>query len=123
MLSERFLVINPIRTAEEMEKLHAAAAADNHCPIYPTHVAVRQGEIVGCASVLAIPLVTVWSHSTKNNAKGTFDLVNHAQNLGHLAAGGRNIVTLCPATSAIYPFLAAFGFQKHVDTTMFIEAR
>lgn len=49
----------------QLEALKVAAASDGHTAIVPTHVIVKRGEIVGYASIGAVPVLNVWVHSQK----------------------------------------------------------
>lgn len=113
--------IVPVRTELQYKLLLKAAAEDNHVPIYPTHLVTRDGAITGSLSVVGIPVVTFWSHSQKMTARSTFEVLNMAKNLGHAATGGKRLLTWCPSTSPIFPFMQRMGFQEQITTTHFLE--
>jgi len=113
--------INPIVTPEHFQRLMAAAAADNHVPIYPTHAVVKDGEITGSLSICAIPVFTFWSHSQKHNARNSLEVFNLGKNLAFEKSGRRPVLTWCPVTSPLYPFMAKLGFREHITTTHFLQ--
>lgn len=113
--------IDPIVTPDQLQRLMAAAAADNHRPLYPTHTVTRDGEVTGSLSVLGIPLVTFWSHSQLMTARATFDVINIAKNLGFRQSNGKPVVTLCPMNSPIYPYLPGMGFNPFLTTTLLLQ--
>lgn len=113
--------IIPVTTQEQYKRLMDEALTDNHRPIYPTHLVVKDGEVTGSLSVLGIPVVTFWSHSKKMNARGTFDVINIAKNLGRAASGGKPVMTFCPQTSPIFQFLPKLGFRDVGTTNHFLE--
>lgn len=49
----------------QLEALKLAAASDGHTAIVPTHLVMKRGEIVGYASIGAVPVLNVWVHSQK----------------------------------------------------------
>lgn len=116
-----FLELKRITTVDELRAVQDAAAEVDHKPLYPTHAAVVDGVIVGSMSIMSIPLVSGWSHPKMNSARTTREIVNYMKNLGREKNNGFPVVTLCPRTSPVYPFMERMGFQVHGDTTIFVE--
>ena len=62
-------------TEEDIPKLVAAAAEDDHRIVAPTHKIVKDGEIVGAVGFDSIPLMTWWLHTEKGKARDTLKLL------------------------------------------------
>ena len=58
------LHIYPINSKELLDSVMSAGLADGRQPLHPTHVVVKEGEIVGSFSTIS-PTVYWWMHSTK----------------------------------------------------------
>lgn len=117
---EGLIWVKRVVTEDDLNKLRAAALADGHFSLFPTHSVHLHGEIVGSVAVMSIPLVTMWAHSSKLTARATRDLVNIAENLGREKNSGRPIVTMCSAQSPIFPYMEKMGFTKFGETTIFL---
>lgn len=117
------LITNPILTAEMLQRVRTAAAADprGHDPRFATEVATKDGEIVGAIACCSLPITNIWSHSEKNHVRDTIMLINIARSLTHRVSGGRPALTLCAASSPIFPFMERFGFVKLGETVLFEE--
>jgi len=113
--------LEPIATTEQLSRLLQAAAGDQHWPLYPTHTILRGGEVAGCFSICAMPMVTAWLDTRKMRARDTHQAVNLALHIGHSFARGFPLVTHCPTDSPMFPFMKKFGFQPKLTTTLFVE--
>ena len=102
--------LRPAR-AEELPALRAAALADNHEIIAPTHVFEKRGEIVGYASLGSVPLVLPWFHTKKCKAADTLYLINQLENLS--ANSGQKLVCVPFAEgSPLEPFIERLGYVR-----------
>ena len=63
-----------IADTAELEKVLSAIKADNDSLFSPSHVATRNGEIVGAASLAVLPLACAWNHTQKITAKDSMQL-------------------------------------------------
>ena len=120
-MRESFINVSPIRNADQLKRLLAAAAEDNHYPVYPTHTILRGDEITGCLSVCAVPMLTAWCHTEKMGPRQTMVAINIAKNLAHMASNGNPVVAHCPTTSPVYPYISRMGFVLKGATNLFIE--
>ena len=115
--------IRPIR-AEDLAALKAAAAADQHQVILPTHVIVTNSEgkeeIVGYLSFQSVCLINTWVDSRRLRARESVHLLNTAENLAALN-GAKLLLTPCAGQSPFRPYMAGLGYQFAGDTGMFLK--
>lgn len=63
---ESVVDIVPFVPEKHFEELKRNAANDNHAGVYfPTHVSVKDGEIVGYLSIGVVPMILTWQHTQK----------------------------------------------------------
>jgi hypothetical protein len=60
-----------IKNQDDFEATMQAAKTDGHTLLNPTHMLVRDNDIMGGWSLGGIPLVTVWNHTQKVSARDT----------------------------------------------------
>lgn len=113
--------LEPVTTPERLQRLLAAAAADRHWPLNPTHTILRAGEVAGCFSICAMPMITAWLDTKRMRARDTREAVNVALQIGHSYAQGYPLITHCPPDSPMFPFMKKFGFVPKLTTTLFVE--
>lgn len=100
--------------------LRAAAGADGHVVVAPTHVVDRRGEIVGYASIGSARMFFAWLDSQKLGAIESFAAWREAEQL--LAKGGGGPVILpCTETSPLRPFVEKMGYQRLGEATLFVK--
>ena len=112
--------LRPIRP-HELEPLRAAAAADAHEVIDPTHVLVREGKIIGYASLQHhVSLVNCWISSQD---AGPLDSLCALSAVESLVAehGCRGIVLPCDAKSPFYSKLARLGYTGLLQSTINVK--
>jgi len=86
-------------------KLEAVAKADNHKVILPTHVVIKNGEIVGYISHGAVPTVHMWMDSKKMKARDSVVVLNAAE----LIARERKHKLMCVPCSEVSPYKDVMG--------------
>jgi len=107
-LSRADITLLPMHSAQVPE-LAAAAAADGHVLIYPTHVVKRGSEIVGYASLGVVRMMFAWLDSKKLTGPESFRAWRQAeQELKHL---GGPIALPCTADSPLLPFVERMGYR------------
>lgn len=101
---------------EDYPKLKQLAAADGHELIAPTHVFLKDGEIIGCASIASVALVLPWFDTTKCKARDSLYYINQMENLvaNILPAHGSGLMCV--------PVVAASPFQPHIERLGYINA-
>lgn len=102
-------ILSTIQSADEIQRLVTAAAEDDHIVVAPTHIVIKNDEIVGYASLGAIRMVNVWVHSKKVNKFESVRLLNEAENI--LRAGGAGVVCMpCAEHSPFRPYMQRLGY-------------
>lgn len=104
----------------DIEPLLAVASEDKHAVLRPTHVAEREGKLIGYASVGAIPLVLFYMHSRDAKPINTFRMEKYCEELVRKA--GRPMTAVpCMPTSPIYPYMRKMGFTSGGLTELFFK--
>jgi len=109
-----FPVFRKIRDAAEKEKVIEAAKADNHNFRFPTHVILRDKEIIGAASLGLVPLVLHWSDSKKLHPKDSLFIPRVVdsvmETMGHTAYW-----VACRQASPYFHCMEKLGYKKTWD--------
>lgn len=96
---------------EELADLTRAAAADGHVVVAPTHLARKDGEIVGYASIGGIMLINTWAHSRKLVARESFGLLFEVERIA-AAMGAKEICLPCSADSPFARYIHKLGYAQ-----------
>lgn len=119
-LDARELKVRPYHAESDALALAAAAKADNHVPLNPTHVIERDGEIVGYFGVNSLPLYRLWFHSEKMSASASTRLLFMIEN--HFRMAGVGIVgTVINTNSPFYPVAARGGYLECSGDRLFLK--
>jgi len=110
-LALRRTEIVPITAPEQVQELVQAAAADHHIVIAPSHLAMKEGEVVGYASIGSIPLFNVWLDSRKVQALDSLRLLKNAEAMAR-QMGVRQYLMPCAHTSPFHPHMERLGFTR-----------
>lgn len=114
-------VLRPLANRDEYDALVKAAAADDHMVVWPTHVALKDGEIVGYASLGQVALLNIWSSTEKMTARDSFTLLRTLEN--ELAAAGFPAVCApCATHSPFRPLMSRMGYRFLFESGYFIKA-
>ena len=105
------MTIRPVRH-EELPKLQQLAAEDGHHVVGPTHVAVKDGDIVGYFSMGSIPMILTWL-STKH-VVASDSLKNLRQIEATATINGHPVICIPCATDS--------PFYQHMEKLGYIEA-
>jgi hypothetical protein len=112
--------LRPIRP-HELDPLIGAAAADNHKVIDPTHVLLKDGKIIGYASLQHhVSLVNCWISSQD---AGPLDSLCALSAVESIVAehGCRGIVLPCDPASPFYSKLQKLGYQGLLQSTINVK--
>lgn len=104
----------------DYEPLLELAREDNHAVIRPTHVMLKDGELIGYASVGGVPLVIFYMNTKKAKATNTFRFERHCEELVR-HAGSPLVCAPCSPSSPIYPFMPKLGFVSGGNMDVFIK--
>jgi hypothetical protein len=102
------------------DALSAAAAADGHGVLDPTHVVRKSGEIVGYLGVFATPVVTMWLHSGKVDYMDSLGLWGRF-NSDLKELGVRRYVVPCSARSPFHRILPRLGCREWISGSLFVK--
>lgn len=107
--------MRPIRDCER-EKLAALAHSDNHALIAPTHVFVKNGELIGYASVGSVPLILPWFDTRRCKAVDSLYFINQLENLtaNAMPSNGQNLICV--------PVVENSPFTPHISRLGYVEA-
>lgn len=103
-----------------VEQLRTAAAADDHAVLFPTHVFVKDGQIVGYASIATMPVINFWADSTKLHAAESIKMIEQAEAVcSH--HGLRSVVVPCAENSPFAQHMERLGYTKLGATVLHIK--
>ena len=108
--------IRPV-SLHDLPVIHEAAAADNHGVAAPSHVVIKNGEIVGYISMCVVPTVLLWLHSKKCRAADLLAVKDYTNDFMTLNNQPGYLVPI-PADSPILPFAKKLGLQLASPNTM-----
>lgn len=114
-----FPKIRRIKSPEERAAVIAAARADNDALDFPSHVLLRDGEIVGGISAGVVPLVMVWNRTDRIGARESavlptfYDALMEERNFG-------KFLIACNARSPYRPHMDRLGYRHVWDTALFM---
>jgi hypothetical protein len=122
--------LSRIRVAEDLERLKAAAAADDHRVIGATHLALKGSlpgteEIAGYASCAGLPMLHAWASTGKGGAprltaRESLELLRMAETL--LAEQYNGVILPCSAQSPFYGLLPKLGYECLGETVLWAKA-
>lgn len=115
-----FVQTRPLRSMDQLAELVSVAAEDAHTVIAPSHLVTRGQEIVGYASVGAIPMLHVWLKRGAVRPRESLMLLNLGEGL--LAGKGHgNVIVPCWDGSPFAPYMERLGFSKLGATTLYTK--
>lgn len=94
----------------ELEVLKENAAADGHGVWFPTHVAVKDDEIVGYLSIGHVPVILTWQHTKK------FTAIDSVKAIGFVEGALCNAPAICfpcDPESPYMRFLPKAGYKMY----------
>jgi hypothetical protein len=104
-----------------LKELQRAAADDKHNVIVPTHIAEKDGRVIGYASIGALPLVNVWLDSKAGKPRDTLNLLNQVENEAY-RQGHRTICMPCWNGSPLRPFMETqFGYKHLMESGYYVK--
>jgi hypothetical protein len=119
-LDAKELRVRPFVAERDALALAAAAQADQHRPLSPTHVIERGEEIVGYFGINSLPLYRLWFHSEKLKASDSTRLLFMIENHYRMAGVGM-VATVCNTRSPFYPVAARLGYLEAAGDRLFLK--
>jgi hypothetical protein len=111
------ITIRPVRTNDEVEMLHKAAADDNHMLAWPTHHVQREGETIGALSIL--PTVLVWLDTRKTKARESMQVQSMFEAM--VANTSRCVLVPCVLNSPLLPYMEKVGYIDLGKIELFVK--
>ena len=123
MSEDLFKSIPRVRPArlEDLPALQQAAAEDDHCVIAPTHLILKDSEIVGYMSICATPVVNAWVSTKKVKARDSITLLSVAESLAE-SKGEKRVILTCAQGSPFYPLMERFGYKRLGYTSLNLKS-
>ena len=104
------MIILPIDSPEILEKVVAAAKADGDILFWPSHYAIKDGEIVG-ALALETPTANWWMHTTKCRIRDSLQMIQTLDSL-YLERGRKVYIMPSTKNTPYWDYLEKYGFTK-----------
>ena len=99
-------------------QVQAAAAADGHGVIHPTHAVRRGDEVVGYTSLGAVRMVFAWLDTRKLSAPETFRIWRESEKI---LSGMGPVCLPCTTSSPLLPFIERMGYQRLADARLHLK--
>lgn len=115
-----FVELQPLTKPEELEYLKARAAEDGHEVLFPTHLAIKDGEIVGYVSLGFLPTVNIWMSSKGVKVRDSLALLNIGQHMLR-ERKIKHFLMPCAKNSPYYPFMEKLGFKCFGESTLQVK--
>lgn len=104
----------------ERQKVYAAIKNDNDNLNHASHVWTREGEIVGAASMAAIPAILMWHRSDRVRARDSLHFIRVYESVMD-QMGFPRFWTLCNSNSPYREHMEEFGFKPIWETKLFMH--
>lgn len=108
----------PLKTSLDRSRLDAAAAADNHQVVAPTHLVERDGQIVGYVGFGT--LVNTWLRSDQVRPRDSLYLLNMVEVVAQ-QGGSRELFLPVSPQSPFHPIMSKLGYQELGTATLTIK--
>ena len=104
------MFILPIDSPEIFQKVTDAAKADGDVLFWPSHYAIKDGEIVG-AFALETPTANWWLHTKKTKIRDSIQMIQTMDAL-YMERGRRAYVMPTTTNTPYWKYLERYGFTK-----------
>jgi hypothetical protein len=108
------------RVPETLAALAAAAAADGHPVIGPTHVMVKGEKIIGYLSLGGLPTVQAWFDRKHPHAADSLKMIETGEALLQ-DKGVREYAVACAPESPFTPHMERMGFERLGETVLWLK--
>lgn len=105
----------------DLRRLIESARSDNHLPIVPSHLAEKDGEVIGYASIGLVPMIFTWVHSSKVRARESFALLARVEQEAAARAPCGVICTPCGFASPFHKFMPKLGYTPCGEGSFFLK--
>lgn len=115
-LQERARLV-ALKDNDMVRRLGAAAQADNHLCIAPTHVMVRGEEIIGYLSIGGMPVVQAWFDSKSGHVLDSLKMIEMGEAIFD-SQGGKQYMIAVSESSPFAPHMERLGFKPVMQTVL-----
>ena len=112
--------LHPITDIHQLADLKREAASDNHICICPSYMVIKDEDIVGYASIGAVPLVHWWLHREKGTAMDTVRVLKQGEEIIK-SRGYDRYQVLCSDDSPYLPKMGKLGYTGIGKTNLFMK--
>jgi hypothetical protein len=105
---------------DKIKRLQAAAAADNHAVLAPTHVMMKGDRIVGYLSLGGMCTVQAWFDSTHKHAADSIKMIEMGEAIMQ-DKGIRQYAVAVAEESPFTPHMERMGFCKLGTTVLWLK--
>ena len=105
---------------DELESLIALAEADEHVVIAPTHVMLKDDEIVGYWSLGGIPVVSSWFDSEKLGPRDSMAALDQMESLMDTVSPGPYLL-MCADNSPFFEQKERLGYKDLFNTNLIVR--
>lgn len=113
-------VVKKIHTQEDQKLVIDTIREDGKTFAFPTHVVIKNKEVVGALSLNAIPLAAIWTRSDAIKAKDSY-ILNHTLSAIANDRGMERYLIGCDESSPYFKYLDKFGYTPFWKTNLFLS--
>lgn len=106
-----------VRMRELANELIRLAGRDDHSVVAPTHLVMRDGQIVGYLSLGGMTHAHCWFDTKVQSPRHTIDMMRHGETILR-EKGILGYVVSCPEHSPFTPHMERLGFKKLFPTVL-----
>lgn len=114
------IALQKITSPAELAAVNAAAKADDHAVLAPTHMLVIEGRVVGYVSLFSLPVVHIWTDRKQVTVRDSLASLQQVEAVA-CDRGAKDIVTPCEPGSPYFPYLARVGFHEIGPVVLFAK--
>lgn len=107
-----------IQTEAEFRAVGEAARANGDSMAWPTHSVRRGGEIIGGVSIAAMPLILLWHHGEKVQARDSIHLIHLYESIIE-TKGFPSVIVACRKESPYRQHMVKLGNNPIWTTDLF----
>lgn len=112
-------LIRRIRSKEEAQLILKCAAEDNDGIGLPTHVVIKNNEIVGAASLNVLSVLMAWNHSKKISPRDSIQIKHAYDAIMEEKTNGLPYIVLCNKMSPYNGVMKSLGYTPIWETEIF----
>lgn len=120
LLKERARLVRVNNDPDFAKAIAAAAAADAHKCIAPTHAMMKGEHIIGYLSLAGMPVVQAWFDSKNPHVLDSLKMIEHGET-AMAEQGAHTYMVAVSEQSRFRPHMERLGFQPVMQTTLWIK--